>query len=110
MAIKQAQESTCLTRVKVVLATRTRSTALASLAFVILIVLSGNEILEAAQPRSTADDLSVARASASPAPQTEPLPSGALLRLGTARYRQDGPIWTIAYSPDGRFVVGCPGR
>jgi WD40 repeat protein len=35
----------------------------------------------------------------------DPLPSGAAMRLGTVRYRQDERIERIAYSPDGRYVV-----
>ena len=40
----------------------------------------------------------------------DPLPSGAALRLGTVRYRQDERIERIAYSPDGRFVVTDNGK
>lgn len=35
----------------------------------------------------------------------DPLPSGAVLRLGTVRYRQDSPIYRIAYTPDGRHFL-----
>jgi WD40 repeat protein len=35
----------------------------------------------------------------------DPLPAGARIRLGTVRYRQNGSIGRIAYSPDGQFVV-----
>lgn len=35
----------------------------------------------------------------------DPLPAGALLRLGSARFRHNGPIWAVAYSPDGQSVV-----
>jgi WD40 repeat protein len=35
----------------------------------------------------------------------DPLPPGALLRLGTVHYRQETPIEQIVYSPDGRFAA-----
>jgi RNA polymerase sigma factor (sigma-70 family) len=35
----------------------------------------------------------------------DPLPPGASLRLGTVRFRRDGTINRIVYSPDGKFVV-----
>lgn len=35
----------------------------------------------------------------------DPLPTGAVLRLGTIRYRQDTPIYRIAYTPDGRHFL-----
>ncbi len=36
----------------------------------------------------------------------DPLPPGAVMRLGTVKYRQDSPIYRIAYTPDGkRFVT-----
>ena len=35
----------------------------------------------------------------------DPLPPGALVRLGTARHRQETPIGQIVYSPDGRLVA-----
>ncbi len=35
------------------------------------------------------------------------IPEGALVRLGTVRYRQDSPIYRIAWLPDGtRLVTG----
>jgi WD40 repeat protein len=40
----------------------------------------------------------------------DPLPSGATMRLGTVRYRQDEQIERIAYSPDGRYVVTDNGK
>ena len=35
----------------------------------------------------------------------DPLPTGALMRLGTSRYRQGSPIYRIAYTPDGKSLV-----
>jgi RNA polymerase sigma factor (sigma-70 family) len=35
----------------------------------------------------------------------DPLPPGAAVRLGTVRHRQESPIYKIAYSPDGKYVV-----
>ena len=35
----------------------------------------------------------------------DPLPPGARMRLGTVRYRQDSPIYRIAYTPDGKHFV-----
>ena len=49
------------------------------------------------------------RAKSPPAPKRDlygdPLPTGAELRLGTTRYRQDSPIHRIAYTPDGKNIV-----
>jgi WD40 repeat protein len=35
----------------------------------------------------------------------DPLPRGAVLRLGTVKYRQDSAIYRIAYQPDGKHFV-----
>ena len=35
----------------------------------------------------------------------DPLPPGASVRLGTIRNRQESPIYKIAYSPDGKYIV-----
>ncbi len=35
----------------------------------------------------------------------DPLPDRAVARLGTTRYRQDSPIYRIAYTPDGRHFL-----
>ncbi len=35
----------------------------------------------------------------------DPLPAGAVVRLGTTRYRQDSPIYRIAFTPDGKNIV-----
>lgn len=35
----------------------------------------------------------------------DPLPPGAVLRLGTVKFRQDSPIFRIAYTPDGRYLI-----
>ena len=34
----------------------------------------------------------------------DPLPPGAVMRLGTVKYRQDSPIYRIAYAPDGEAL------
>src|SRR5262245_50938446 len=34
----------------------------------------------------------------------DPLPPGALMRLGTVRLRHDSTIWTVAFAPDGQSV------
>ena len=45
----------------------------------------------------------------SPPPRTDPggdpLPEGAILRLGSLRFRHHGPIFSLAYSPDGKSIV-----
>src|ERR1700716_3064931 len=38
----------------------------------------------------------------------DPLPSGASTRLGTVRFRNSNKCESLAYTPDGRFVV-CGG-
>ena len=35
----------------------------------------------------------------------DPLPAGAVLRMGTVRYRQESPIYHIAYTANGKYVV-----
>ena len=37
----------------------------------------------------------------------DPLPEGAVARLGTVRFRHQGPVLSIAYAPDGRIIVSA---
>jgi RNA polymerase sigma factor (sigma-70 family) len=40
----------------------------------------------------------------------DPLPEGALLRLGTLRLQQDGDVLALIYSPDGKLLVSAGGE
>ena len=48
-------------------------------------------------------------AQTAPAPKLDlpgvPLPTSAVVRMGTVQHRQEVPIYHLAYSPDGKYVV-----
>ena len=104
---------------KMMLVARIRSAALVALALVPLAfaapaLLSARPAKQSARAASRPELAPIAAAPPSQPPRTDrygdPLPAGAVMRLGTVRFRQAPHILHIVYSPDGQLVVTDNGQ
>jgi RNA polymerase sigma factor (sigma-70 family) len=93
---------------------RTRSAALLLLAFALLGVAAGVLARQMVAPPPLAETAPAQPSRQPSQPRVDahgdPLPPGALARLGTVRFRHAGQVTAVTYSPDGKIIAAAAGR